>query len=297
LYTVRFNIQKDLPDDIVFCLSEAFVDIALSSSIARIDRGCALEWLMNDKPDINEITSRLSLQAAAYDIKDIDITAQNIEIIETPDINWLEKTYQEFKPFSIGSFFIHGSKYEGEVTEGQIALKVDAATAFGSGEHETTNGCLQAMLDLKGKGACPWNILDMGTGSGILAIAAWKLWKSPVLAIDNDAESVRVCSRHANMNGVALSKTAMTCECGDGFNAPAVDKYKPYELIVANILAGAVIEMAPDLVSVLDDNGYAVLSGMLIKQSDLVISAYEGAGLTFKKRYDIGEWSTVVMQK
>jgi ribosomal protein L11 methyltransferase len=153
------------------------------------------------------------------------------------------------------------------------------------------------MLDLKGKGVCPWNTLDMGTGSGILAIAAWKLWKSPILAVDNDAESVVVTARHGEMNGVPLTKTGMLCACGDGFNTPDVDKQKPYELILMNILAGPVIEMAPAAIRVLDDNGYIVLSGMLVEQADLVTAAYEGEGLTFKKRYDIGEWSTLVLQK
>ncbi len=282
-------------------LAETFVDTSLSSSAARENRkyngSWVLEWLMNDKPDLGELVSRLSLQVAIYDIADLSVDAENIEIEETPDINWLEKTYAEFKPFSIGPFFIYGSHYDGGVPDQQIGLQVDAATAFGSGEHETTNGCMQAMLDLKGKGVCPWNVLDMGTGSGILAIAAWKLWKSPILAVDNDEESVIVAARHAELNGVPLNKTAMTCEHGDGFNTPGVAKQKPYELIVANILAAPVIEMAPALVSVLDDNGYCVLSGMLVEQADLVASAYEGEGLTFKKRYDIGEWSTLIMQK
>lgn len=298
-YTVRFHIEKDLPNETAFCLAEGLVDIALASSALRKDRKhdgiWILEWIMEDAPDVEDIISRLSLQIAAHGIQDIEVKSQSIEVKETPDINWLEKTYQEFKPFSIGPFFIYGSHYKDPLPAHQTGLQIDAATAFGSGEHETTNGCLQAMLDLKGKGICPWNILDMGTGSGILAIAAWKLWSSPILAIDNDAESVRVAARHAELNDVPLIKSGMTCDCGDGFKTPSVDVKKPYELIIANILAGPVIEMAPELVRVLDDNGYCVLSGMLNQQVDLVASAYEGAGLSLKKRYDVGEWSTLVM--
>lgn len=301
MYTVRFYIHKDLPDDDAYHLAETFIEEALSSSAIREERDhtkpWVLEWLMEEKPSTTELIEKLSLHAAAHDLSGIDIEAEHFTIEETPDINWLEKAYREFPPFSIGPFFIHGSHYDGEIPAHQIPLKVDAATAFGSGEHETTRGCMEAMLDLKGKGACPWNILDMGTGSGILALAAWKLWKSPILAVDNDAESVRVTERHAEMNGVALAKSALRCDCGDGFNTPSVDKHKPYELILANILAGPVIEMAPDLVRVLDDNGYCVLSGMLVAQADLVASAYEGEGLTLKKRYDIGQWSTLVMHK
>lgn len=301
MHTIRFHIHKDLPNDLAFSLAEALIDIAIASSALREDRKHTrpwiLEWLVEEPLEKQEIMSRLLVHMAAHNISDIDVKIDNIEISETPDENWLEKSYQEFKPFSIGPFFIYGSHYKEDLPEAQIGLQVDAATAFGSGEHETTNGCMQAMLDLKGKGACPWNILDMGTGSGILALAAWKLWKSPILAVDNDPECIRVTKRHAAMNDVAISKSAMSCECGDGFKSPSVSKQKPYELILANILAGPVIEMAPELVNVLDDNGYCVLSGMLVEQSNLVISAYEGEGLTFKKQYNIGEWSTVIMQK
>ncbi len=301
MYTVRTYLKSDLSDNQARCLAEALIDDALSGSALRQDRKhnrpWILEWLFEDEPNVEDAVAKLALQGAIHNIGDVDITADMIEIEKTPDENWLEKTYREFPPFSIGPFFLYGSHYDGDVPDGQIGLQIDAATAFGSGEHETTNGCMKAMLDLKGQGACPWNILDMGTGSGILALAAWKLWKSPILAVDNCAESIVVTQRHAEMNGVSLSKSALSCECGDGFKTPSVNKNRPYELILANILAGPVIEMAPDLVRVLDDNGYCVLSGMLVEQADLVASAYEGEGLSLKKRYDVGEWSTLVMHK
>ncbi len=301
MYTVRLQIDENLPEDHALHLAEGLMDTALSCAAKRKDHKhqnpWTLEWIVQDKPDTSDLISRLSLQAAAYNIPAMNIAGNDFEIEKTPDINWLEKSYKEFAPFSIGPFFIYGSHYDGDMPDAQIGLQVDAATAFGSGEHETTKGCMQAMLDLKGKGVCPWNILDMGTGSGILALAAWKLWKSPILAVDNDPESVIVTKRHAELNGVALSKSALSCDCGDGFHTPSVDTQKPYELILANILAGPVIEMAPDLIRVLDDNGYCVLSGMLVDQADLVASAYEGEGLVLKKRYDIGEWSTLVMHK
>ena len=301
LYLIRLSLQKNYPESTALSLAEAFADISLSSSVIRANRKhndlWVLEWIMNDTPEIEGIVSRLSLQTAIHNIKDINILADHIDIEEIQETNWLKKTYQEFPPFSVGPFFIYGSHYKESIPESQIGLQIDAATAFGSGEHETTKGCLEAMLDLKGKGVCPWNILDMGTGSGILALAAWKLWKSPILAVDNDSESINVTKRHAQMNGVSLSKSALTCVCGDGFYTPEVTRKKPYELILANILAGPVIEMAPMLTRVLDDNSYCVLSGMLKEQTNLVASAYEGEGLSFKKQYDIGEWSTLVMHK
>ncbi len=296
MYIIQLNLEKNIGKDISSLLAKTFADIAISSSYMFNDDSLVFKWLINDKPNIDDIASRLFLQIAAYNIKNIDISKENILIKKVEDINWLEKVYKGFEPFSIGHLYINSGDSEYIVPDGQISIKLDAATAFGSGEHETTRGCLQAMLDLKAKGACPWNILDMGTGSGVLAITAWKLWKSPVLAVDNDKESVRVAIKNAAINGISLSKTSLLCEYSNGFDALIIDKQKPYELIIANILASSVIEMAQDLNLVLDDRGYAILSGMLVEQSDLVISAYEGVGLRLIDRYDIGEWSTVIMQ-
>lgn len=303
MFKICLKLSEQLDEDAACCLSEGLLDIALSSVVMRTnhmqDAPWAIEWLVSQKPDIPDIIARLSLQAAAYNISELaNIAPEYLEVEDIPDDeDWLEKSYEGFEPFSIGPFFVHGSTYDGKVPDGQTPLQVDAATAFGSGEHETTKGCLQAMLDLNVKGVCPWNVLDMGTGSGILALAAWNLWKSPVLAVDNQAESIRVTKRHAEMNGVKIGGTNLNVAVGDGFYTKLVGEKKPYELILANILAGPVIEMAPAMVDVLDDNGYCVLSGMLVEQSNLVLSAYEGEGLTYRTRYDIGEWTTLVLQK
>lgn len=221
----------------------------------------------------------------------------NWQVAAVPDQDWLAVSYEQFKPFSVGPFFIYGSHFEDGAPEGQIGLQIDAATAFGSGEHGTTKGCLQAMLDLKGKGACPWNVLDMGTGSGILAIAAWKLWKTPILAVDNDAEAVRVARLHQKLNSVPEGTTEMSCVCGDGFAEETTQKRKPYDLVIANILASALREMAEDLLSVSDTNGHVILSGILHAQVQSVLDVYLPLGFEERKRYPLGDWTTLVLQK
>lgn len=301
LYTVRLKLPEHLPDETVFCLSEALSDVALSSAAMREQHNDELfwsvTWVMSQKPDQATLLARLALQIAAHELSAIEIRADTLIIEDLPDTDWLLRYYKESPPFSVGPFFIYSRRYTGEVPPEQIGLQIDAATAFGSGEHETTNGCLQAMLELKSQGICPWNTLDMGTGSGILAIAAWKLWKSPILAVDSEAEAIRSSEEHARINNVTLGKGTLRFVTGQGFLAPEVEESKPYELILMNILAGPVIEMAPALVRVLDENGYCILSGMLKEQADLVTSAYEGSGLGLKYRYDIGEWTTLVMHK
>lgn len=254
----------------------------------------ALEWITEHEQDPAELSTRLSIMAEVHDI-DLNIAANDWAIDPVPDIDWLEHSYQQFPPFSVGPFFIYGSHYKDGVPDGQMGLQIDAATAFGSGEHGTTKGCLQAMLELKAQGVCPWNVLDMGTGSGILAIAAWKLWKTPVLAVDNDEECIRVTERHRESNKVPAGSADLTSAYGDGFASDIAQKKKPYELVIANILAGPLRDMAGDLKSVVDDNGYVILSGILNEQADSVIEAYQAQGLTLKKRFEVGEWSTLVL--
>ncbi|MAF97941.1 MAG: hypothetical protein CMH26_04825 [Micavibrio sp.] len=280
---------------------EALQDISMAHSAMRVgnnpEGAWGVEWLLNDDycDEMSDIKARFSVIESLYGY---DLEALEFNIEDVPeDVDWLQQCYQQFPPFTVGPFFIYGSHYEGSVPEGLTGLQIDAATAFGSGEHGTTNGCLQAMLELKSQGQCPWNVLDMGTGSGILAVAAWKLWKTPILAVDNDDEAVRVADVHRALNAVPSGKTEMSTACGDGFKTQEVQAKKPYDLIIANILASALLEMVDGLVEVLDDNGYVILSGILIEQSERVISAYEARGLVFKKRYDIGEWCTLIMKK
>ena len=208
----------------------------------------------------------------------------------------MARSYKLLPAFSIGEFFIYGSHHEGDVPDAQIGLQIDAATAFGSGEHGTTAGCMRAMLDLKEAGACPWNVLDMGTGSGILALAAYKLWKTPVLGVDNDAEATRVSEHHRDVNNVPGNATGVIFETGDGFAASIVQTRKPFDLIIANILAGPLKDMAGELKAVSDENGIVILSGILNTQAQSVLDVYAGQGLNLTQRYDVDKWSTLVLR-
>lgn len=282
-------------------LSRAFEDLSQGSVSRRVDhdesKPWVVEWYFEDTPDPACLTARLSIQGHLNDNDmALDIHNTDFEIGEVAEENWLEKVYQEHAPFHVGPFFVYGSHYDGPVPDGQIGLQIDAATAFGSGDHGTTKGCLMAMLDMKAAGQCPWNVLDMGTGSGILSIAAWKLWQTPVTAIDIDPESIRVAKRYQDLNGVKDGEGAMQCAAGEGFQTPLCQHRAPYDLIIANILAGPLKEMAPDLKAVSDENGMIILSGMLRTQADEVLQVYTGLGFVLKDRIDIDKWSTLVLQ-
>jgi len=297
MYSASIQLPKELSESEIFDLASAFEGLCSADSAKRIDNDDENPWLMQwyfeEKPSIDALRDYATFRNAAVSNR---FDFESIIIEQVPDKNWLDEVYQQLQPFSVGPFFIYGSHYKGIVPEGQIGLLIDAARAFGSGDHGTTKGCLQAMLDLKGKGICPWNILDMGTGSGILAIAAWKLWQTPILAVDNDPEAVKVAMKYQSLNGVSDKKGAMECVVGDGFQSEDTLRKKPYDLIIANILAGPLIEMVAEAKVVCDTGGYILLSGTLVTQVDEVRNAYEAHGFILRKQIDIGKWSTLVMQ-
>ena len=299
MFRASIQLPASLTDIQTATLSESAGDLCVSYCALREENHdqspWILEWLFEEQADKAVLKARVEIAA---ELHDIPLPSNlNIEQTEVPERDWLEYSYKKFPPFSVGPFFIYGSHYEESVPDGQMGLQIDAATAFGSGEHGTTRGCLEAMLELNDQGACPWNVLDMGTGSGILAIAAWKLWKTPVLAIDNDAESIRVFERHVKANDVPSGKGNVRGFVNNGFDGDEVSKRGPFDLIIANILPGPLKDMAKDLAAAADENGHVILSGILNEQADDVILVYKLLGLELQKRFDIGEWSTLLLQR
>jgi ribosomal protein L11 methyltransferase len=294
LYAVRAKLPAHLDAAGIKTFSEKLSALEQPFSVLRENNnpkaGWILEWIISDAPDKRALAANAN---AAMPWDNIFLKEADLEIQKIPETtDWLAHSYRQFPAFSVGPFYIYGSHCKDPVPDGQLGLQIDAATAFGSGEHGTTKGCMMAMLDLKGQGACPWNVLDMGTGSGILGLAAWTLWKTPVLAVDNDPEAVRVAVHHAAINKVPAAE--FLCAQGDGFAADIVQEKKPFDLIIANILAGPLKDMAGDLMQVSDENGYVILSGILNEQANGVLEAYKNFRL--RNRYDIGEWSTLVLQ-
>jgi ribosomal protein L11 methyltransferase len=286
LYTVTTNLTADLDEDQVGRFAEAAGNSALSTSLRRLrdpfHGPWQVQWLFDENHDREAATSDITLAASLDEVALSPLILENL-----PDTNWLEQSYQQFPPFNIGPFFVHGSHFDGTPEAGQIPLQIDAATAFGSGEHGTTSGCLLILDQLKTDGFVPGSILDMGCGSGILAIACRKIWDAPVSAIDIDPESVRVTKNHAAANHVELDAHA-----GAGF--AVVDA--TYDLTIANILPVPLKEMAPDLMRTLNKGGYTILSGMLLEQAADVLSVYENLGATLHTRLDRGEWTALLLK-
>jgi ribosomal protein L11 methyltransferase len=211
-----------------------------------------------------------------------------------PERDWVAESQRNLPPQTAGRFWVHGSHVREAPPAGLIPLLVEASIAFGTGRHETTQGCLTALTDLADGGTAVRNALDLGCGSGVLAMAIAKLWPAArVLAADNDAPSVGVTRENAELNAVPRI-VALESE---GYAAPALRAAAPFDLIAANILAAPLIQLAPELARHLAPGGRAILSGLLTTQAAEVIQAHEAQGLTLVAARGHGEWDTLLLRK
>lgn len=229
---------------------------------------------------------KLALAAAAAGGRLIGIDEKPL-----PERDWLAENRRAFPPLRIGRFFIHGSHHRGRAPPGAIDIEIDAATAFGTGEHASTRGCLLALDALARRTRRLRRPLDMGTGSGILAIAAAKSLRGGVLGSDIDRDAARVARHHVRRNGLA---GRVRIVCAPGYRSRTVQRSR-YDLILANILARPLALMARDLRRSLAPGGVAILAGLLARQEAMVISAHRAQGLALQRRFIIEGWSTLIL--
>jgi ribosomal protein L11 methyltransferase len=215
----------------------------------------------------------------------------NIVEQKLPERDWLSENRRAFPPLRIGRFFVHGSHWRGRPPPGMVQIEIDAATAFGTGEHPSTRGCLLALDDLARRRRFR-RPLDIGTGSGVLAIAAAKRLHRPVLASDIDCEAARVARHHVRRNCLAGRVRVI---CAPGYRSRTLRRSR-YDLILANILARPLASMARDLKRALMPGGVAVLAGLLQRQQPLVLWAHRAQGLALMHRVVIEGWSTLILR-
>jgi ribosomal protein L11 methyltransferase len=247
-----------------------------------------VEGFAAERPDAWLIEAALALAWAARHGEPPALTIERVA-----ERDWLSENQASFPPRAAGRYFIHGSHRRERVPAGRIGLLIDAATAFGTGEHATTEGCLLA-LDRLARQERRLRVLDMGTGTGILAIAAAKTWRRKVLARDIDAEAVRVTWRNAAANGVAALIDARR---SDGYRDRGLRRAGRLDLVLANILARPLMLMAKDLARALKPGGTAVLSGLLARHEAAVLAAHRAQGLTLRRRIAINGWHTLVLRR
>ncbi len=247
-------------------------------------------WVDRSTPPV---TTDIIIETVTHFCKECQLEVpSSLTIQKIEDKNWLQENEESFPPQTIGKFFIYGSHHQDEAPDGLIPIHLDAALAFGSGHHATTQGCLIALSALHP--FTPKTALDMGCGSGILAIAMAKLFdmKEPVIAVDIDPFSTTTTFENCQQNNV---ESLVSIRLGDGYKA--LDQREKFDLVTANILANPLCIMAPDLAHHLTPKGYAILSGLLDNQAPSVIEAHVKVGLVLTHTYSIEGWSTLVFQK
>ena len=212
--------------------------------------------------------------------------------------DWVTMSQQGLEPIRAGRFLVHTPTHREAVPEGAVAFEIDAGLAFGTGQHATTAGCLAALDRLASDGADFSNIADIGTGTGLLAFAAMALWpKARCIATDIDPIAIDVSRDNAAINRVALgggSGELLLC-VADGMESELLVARAPFDLLIANILAGPLIELAPAFAASVAPSASVVLAGLLVTQADAVIAAYEAEGMRVVERGE-GEWCVLALE-
>lgn len=253
-------------------------DQVLSVACVQRNESWVVEILSNIKFDPDELHSILS---------EYEFSVIENELLE--DMNWLEKCFENFEPIDVGGFHIYGPHLRGaHHPSNKMLIEIAAATAFGTGEHPTTNRCLiacETFFDVdKHK-----RLLDVGCGSCILSIALARLGARSIVACDNDPEAVRVSVENISINKVASRVKVFqnkSCEFSEN----------KYDFIVANILAEPLISMSDYIVKALEHNGILILSGFT-SDDDSVEKKFLSLGLKIKHKYDYKDWTTLVLNK
>ena len=210
-----------------------------------------------------------------------------------PDIDWVTKSLEGLKPVRAGRFLVHGGHDRDKVHANDLAIEIEAGLAFGTGHHGTTAGCLETIEKLV-RNRRPRRVLDLGTGSAVLAIAVAKLARATVLATDIDPIAVEVARENARLNGVGAF---VRCVTATGFGHAEIAKRAPYDLIVANILARPLMKLAPQMAAHLAPGGSLILSGILARQRNAVVATYAGQRFRHVSTLTRGDWVTIHFER
>ena len=212
-----------------------------------------------------------------------------LETETLPDIDWVTHSLDALPPVRAGRFIVHGSHDRACVAAGDVAIEIEAGLAFGTGHHATTALCLR-LIDERLRRGRPRRVLDLGTGSGVLAIALARAARMPVLATDIDPVAVRVARDNARLNRAAQWVVA---ETATGFGHPVIANGAPYDLIVANILARPLMALAPQMANHMAPGGELILSGILDRQRNGVVAAYVQQRFRHLRTYRQGDWVAI----
>ena len=250
------------------------------------------------QPDDWRIHAYFAVQPSQDDLAALVTLAagSNLEVELLGEDDWVTMSQAGLEPIRAGRFFVHTPTHAPDSQA--INFEVDAGLAFGTGHHATTAGCLAALDRLEVSGKAFVNIADIGTGTGLLAFAALSLWPAAkAVATDIDPISIDVTTANARINAIRIGHAPgeLLLAVADGMDHPILTARAPFDLLIANILAGPLIDLAPSFAASVAPGATIVLAGLLDTQADTVIAAYEAQGMTLVER-GAGEWCVVVLQ-
>ncbi len=238
-----------------------------------------------DPPDREAIRALVALAAN-------DEVASRISYEDVAAKDWVKASLDGLAPVPAGRFIVHGQHHRELIAANRTGIEIEAALAFGTGHHGTTRGCL-LLLDALLKQRTPRNVLDLGCGTGVLAIAAAKALRRHVLASDIDLKSTQVARENARLNGAGQLTEIV---CAPGFSSPRF-KSERFDLVLANILANPLKRLAVPMAAHLAPSARVILSGLLPDQANAVIAAYRMAGLTLVKKIQIDGWASLLLRR
>lgn len=280
---LHYRTAKAKAEELYQKMDAAFEDDAYPLAITEIDEAKAIyEVSLYVEEDEKAV-----VQARLAQI--LGVNQDEIEIEVLPDIDWVQHSLEGLNPVRAGRFFIHGSHDRDKVMPNDLAIEIEAGQAFGTGHHGTTVGCLELLAEVMASEK-PQNALDLGTGSGILAIGMALIAPIRILATDIDPIAINVAKENFALNGVSDTITAITAT---GLDDNEIASRAPFDLIVANILANPLIELAPQMVPAKAKNGSIVLSGILEEQHDRVVKAYRDQGAKYIKTLHHEGWVAI----
>ena len=282
-YKIRLVLDEDAARRTEVYLSEIHIPPAAAvGSSVQPNGSWTVDAYFDSPPDLTALSAGLAEHG---------VRGAKPELEKLDDIDWVARSQEGLHPVRAGRFLVHGSHDRRLAGASRWTIEVDAGQAFGTAHHGSTLGCLRAIDELAKRGPVS-NILDIGTGSGVLAIAAAKAWRSHIIATDIDPVSVTVARENFRLNGVTKYVRPVTAS---GLDHPVIRAHAPYDLVMANILARRLTAMATGIGRALKGGGIVILSGITHEQAGRVAAAYGAAGFTRLRRITISDWVTLVL--
>ena len=284
-YCVSLILDSDDAERAEAYLSERHLPSPTAIGLSDRDNGrWQVDAYFDDTPDIHALSAELAEDG-------IPVTGLKLQKLD--DVDWVARSQQGLHAVRAGRFLVHGSHDRNRVCANRWTIEIDAGQAFGTAHHGSTLGCLHA-LDELAKRHTVSAVLDIGTGTAVLAIAAAKTWRAQIVASDLDPLAAAIANDNCKRNGVSANVRTVTAA---GTRHQLIRARAPYDLIIANILAGPLTRMAHDIARALRPGGVVILSGITREQAGCVAAAYRAAGFSHHRQITISGWVTLMLSK